>query len=751
MTASPSRSFSRTGVHLLVVVTGLASLSWEVLWQIESSLALGVSAWGTAITLAATMGGMSIGSILVSRALEDRLVERPVRLYGVLEFVIGLAGLSLGVAFHVLERIDTWVYAALPGLAWLVHLTGIVVVLGVPAVCMGATFPVFGLVARQFQTSIALLYALNTLGATIGVLLAAFVLIPSFGMTHAAWVIAGCNVAVGVATWMLGRGSGTRLERRTGKVLPSFDYRTEQWILLVTGFATLSLEIAWFRALTATFYSTTDAFAIMLSAMLLALGLSAIYVPHLRQRASLGSLLSWAGILILAATPVIERFGSIPTYHPQPFLLLLHWFLLTLSVIGPPVFALGVAFPWILDEQDSARKWGTLYAVNTLAAIAGALGAAWLLLPAIGFARTAWLTGALVTATGVLLSPAQKRLAWSVLGVAGLSIAVVFESGVGRTHIGGEFPGRILEFYEGPEANVAAVEYGGDKRALVIDGFGAASQFGGPDGVMQDGYMAWMGHLPMLLHPDPKSALVICFGTGQTANAVRNEAPETLDIIDINPRVIQLAHNFGANHDVLDDRRVTVMDGRAYMRRTTKRYDIITLEPMPPSFAGVNALYSREFYELASKSLTDHGVIAQWLPHHLVAAHYALSIAKTFRAVFPNSVLWLEPTSKTGILLGTKDDSVALGSVWPGFKRAKTELGLSESEIRRAVVLDRLKLQRYAVSGEVISDDNQLLAYGQAVHLVRTPPAQLNAQNMELLRRAAAPDTIDRPLDHDGS
>jgi len=222
MTLSTSSSLSRTTVHLLVVVTGLATLSWEVIWQIKASLALGVSAWGTAITLAATMGGMSLGSILVGRVLKGKLLVHPVRFYGVLEVIIGIAGLFLGAGFRTIETLDTSVYAAMPGAAWLVHLLGIVAVLGVPAICMGATFPVFGLVARQFQTSIAVLYSLNTLGAAAGVLLAAFFLIPQFGVTRTAWIIAAINIAVGISTWALGSGEGALPER----VLPLLLWRS---------------------------------------------------------------------------------------------------------------------------------------------------------------------------------------------------------------------------------------------------------------------------------------------------------------------------------------------------------------------------------------------------------------------------------------------------------------------------------------------------------------------------------------------
>src|SRR5271168_4533389 len=100
-----NRALSRTVLHLLVMLSGLATLSWEVIWQIKSSLALGVSAWGTALTLAVTMGGMSMGSIFISLALKNKVPAHPVRLYGALEFFIGVSGIFLGVAFQALEHL----------------------------------------------------------------------------------------------------------------------------------------------------------------------------------------------------------------------------------------------------------------------------------------------------------------------------------------------------------------------------------------------------------------------------------------------------------------------------------------------------------------------------------------------------------------------------------------------------------------------------------------------------------------------
>jgi spermidine synthase len=744
---------SRIGVHLLAAASGLAALSWEVLWQIKASLALGVSAWGTAITIAATMGGMSLGSFLMGRLLGKEPISRPTLVYATLEIIIGLAGLCLGAAFHAAESLDTWVYSISPGHAALVYTLAIIAVLGVPTVCMGATLPVFGLLARQFRTSIATLYGLNTLGAACGALIAAFIIIPNVGIAHAIEIIAAVNLTIGlVALTLKSRVNLLVEDKGAKKSSPQINLATAEMIVIVTGLATFMLEIAWFRSLTAAFRSTTTAFAIMLSVVLIALGFAARLAPLLKRlKLSLGVLIGVSGVLVLLATPLIERFDLSPSLMlrvssmasdtPSDFLVL-NWFLMTLYIMGPPLLFMGVALPWVLDDQKATGRWGRLYALNTLAAIAGSLGAAWIFLPTIGFARTAWLVGVMVVAVGCLIAPRKRR---GVLGVAGLTallIAVSFNSGAGRTRVQGHFmvettkSSRLLKSYEGPDMTVSAIEYDNGGRALIVDGFLTAGQFGAVY-KFHEHYMEWMGRLPMLLNPDPKNALVICFGTGQTLNAVRNENPQTLDIVDINPRVLKLASYFPANEDVLSDVRVkaTIMDGRAYMRRTQKMYDVITLEPMPPNFAGVNALYDKEFYQLARRRLNPHGVIAQWLPFHLVAPYYSASIARTFIDTFPNAILWVDPLTKTGILLGSKDDTPALGSDWPGFVRTQIERDMSEDDIKKAVLLTGDALHRYANTGALIDDDNQLLSYGEAVESIITYDPNLDQKNFDYIAR----------------
>jgi len=313
-------------------------------------------------------------------------------------------------------------------------------------------------------------------------------------------------------------------------------------------------------------------------------------------------------------------------------------------------------------------------------------------------------------------------------------LAILFASSPGRDRPQGHanIAGfQILAFNEGPDATTSVVQYPSGDRELMIDGFTASSN------KRSTTYTGWMGSLPMLLHPDPKRALVICFGTGQTANALRYENPEQLDIVDLNRAVFDMAPLFDINEDVLNDPRVSaiVMDGRAWLRRTDHLYDVITLEPMPPNFAGVNSLYSREFYEIMADSLRPNGVVAQWLPFHLLTVHHATSVAATFQAVFPDAVLWIDPVSGIGILLGRQTEtSSPLGMEWPGLAREDTNRPLKNTEIQHYVALNPEELARYAALGTIISDNNQLLSFSRIRNGLRGARAvPLKKANWELV------------------
>ena len=350
---------------------GVAALSWELLWQIESSLALGVSALGTAITLAATMAGMTVGSYVCGRMLRGRTLAAPERVYGRLEAVIGLSGLAMPAGFIVLELLDARIWRLSPTLAPVLHCAGIALLLGPPTLAMGATVPVFELLARSYRTSLSRLYGINVAGAALGVILLAFVLLPALGVRYTVALVAALNLLVFAAMHILrggevlpGPGPGAGPARAHAHTIAP---RTAAAIVFCTGFVTFGLEVAWFRSLRAAYQSSADSFAIILASVLIPLAIGARLVPRVRRSGlAPGTLLAGAAVAILLATPLVERMDLWATMLPDPGTGAASYpleqglrLLLALVILGPPILLLGIVLPWLLDEfAEPARAGG---------------------------------------------------------------------------------------------------------------------------------------------------------------------------------------------------------------------------------------------------------------------------------------------------------------------------------------------------------------------------------------------------------
>lgn len=702
-------------LYLFAVLGGIAGLTWELLWMHHAVLSLGVSAQGAALTLVAFSVGMGVGSFAAGRWLRPREVDL-LRVWGGLEVGIGLLGQLLAPGFALLAQWDAALYGSSPSTASFVHAAGMLLLLGLPSACMGATVPVFAAVAREFRVSLSLMYASNVAGASLGIVLATFVLIPGGGVEATVGLASSIGLGLGAALLVVAmrRAKKGRVSVPAPEPSPAATVAPQQALAVVaaTGFATFCLEVAWFRSLRAAFQATTESFALVMFAVLLALAAGGAVARRLLRsgRGSLGVILAMAAVAVLLTTPVVERLDRLVLAMPAAESY--SWFVLrrlgvAVVVLGPSMLLIGIGLPYCLESVADVRRVGWLYAANTAAAVVGSLACAWLLLPSIGAAYTTWVAAlALAAAAWVTAKPHKRWMPMLAVGVAA-GLAFVFASDVGRLRVqtNRKIEHEVLATREGPDATVSVIEHPDSSRHLVIDGFYATGNDAGAH------YMPWMGHLPMLMHPQPDRALVICFGTGQTANAVRKEQPQRLDIVDVSGSVFAMADHFPQNEGVLDDPRVFphVMDGRAWLRRTSERYDVVTLEPMPPTFAGTNALYSVEFYRLVEQRLESDGVVAQWLPFHLVDPQESSAIVGAFIEVFPDAFLWLDPTG-TGILIGRKKESEG-APLWRGLERP-VQRDMTPEQVRRAMRYGPRLLTAYAGLTQPVTDDNQCLSYG---------------------------------------
>lgn len=730
-------------MRLVFFAGGAAALAWQVLWSHHLGLALGASARGVALTVATAMLGMTIGALTCGRFLHRTRPTYPVKLYGLLELGIGLSAIIPGVTEKWIMSVDASVHGKIPWMATPFTLLSLALSIGPACFFMGATIPVMGLVARSLAAPLSRLYGWNTAGAAAGALFVSFALIPSLGLRGSALTLCFLHLVLALICGLIARRRDSRNvlpEENSLHDLPDEDSPPATmpgWhgmvLVLITGISTFVLEVVWFRALRSAWFSTSDSIAIMLFCFLIALAAGAAVAPSVRRLGvPLWLVMGMASLLVILSSAMIGRFDLIDAFQKGGAARQIYRLLAGLAVMGPPVALVGVILPTLLDAAKDPRGWAVLYGINTFGAVMGANLAAWILLEALGPDMTAWFVGGLLVAGACLLCRSW-RLRGTLVALFFTLIAGVFPfhqreknraPGAERS-VAGEV--EMIELKHGPDATISVVGFEQGK-ALLINGFVATAQLSNA----RANYMDAMGRLPMLLHPDPRNALVICFGTGQTAHAVRDELPERLDLVDLNAAVFDMAHHFEANHDVLRDPRVRkiVMDGRAWLRRTEARYDVVTLEPMPPFFSGSNSLYSADFYRLVHSRLNPGGLLAQWFPLHLMSPDQAIAIAATFAEVFPESILWMDPGSgdrsglpQQGILIGQRpvEGGAVAGEFWqqwPGFLRP-SGMGsrpITAEDARRNLILSPAQLNYFAKGGKLITDDNQYLEYSVSVY-----------------------------------
>ncbi|MDD4939050.1 MAG: hypothetical protein PHI60_02695 [Candidatus Omnitrophica bacterium] len=125
-------------------------------------------------------------------------------------------------------------------------------------------------------------------------------------------------------------------------------------------------------------------------------------------------------------------------------------------------------------------------------------------------------------------------------------------------------------------------------------------------------------HLPLLFHEGPKDILVIGAGAGGLINEILKHPVTRVDYAESDPLLIEMLERYptGLTKSELEDERVNIIskDGRFFVRQTPSRYDIILIGLSNPDDLSTNRLFTKEFFDLAKKKLSEAGILAIHLP-----------------------------------------------------------------------------------------------------------------------------------------
>ncbi|HEX7136808.1 MAG TPA: hypothetical protein VF219_03140 [Vicinamibacterales bacterium] len=690
-----------TIVALLLLGSGFCALLYQTVWLRQFRLIFGASTAASAAVIAIFMGGLGFGGLVIGRRVERS--PNPLGVYGSLEIAVAISAGVSPLLFWIVRA----AYLATGGsfglgivLVTIVRLIGAVLIIGVPATLMGGTLPAASRAVEfegdERRRGVAVLYAVNTLGAVAGAALSTFVLLERLGNLRTLICAALLNAFVGLSALLVSRqvrtreGGGAVLRDEIAddeESVPSEPVAAPRLVFgaaAIVGFAFLLMELVWYRILTPLLGGTTFTFGLILAVALAGIGLGSFVYSFGRPARSdaTGFALTCAleawfitlpialGDRIAVLALLLRSVGS-AGFAGYVF----GWIVVAAIVIFPPACIAGYQFPLLISLLGKGRRGvasdvGRAYAWNTLGAIAGSLAGGFGILPLLT-APGAWrLTGALLAGLAVIaaLQRPLRRMAatLTVIGMSVVTAGMLFAEGptafwrhspigAGRIATKELTPNRIRDLEatrrrqtiweaDGVESSVAVADDEG--YAFIVNGKGDGHAR------MDAGTQVMSGVLAGLLHPAPKHAVVIGLGTGTTAGWLGAlPSIESVDAVEIEPSIVHVAAMCSAvNRDVLHNPKVRIRigDGREFLLAGGRTYDVISSEPSNPYRAGIASLFTTEFYRAAADHLAPGGIFIQFLQAYEVDADTIRTAYATITGVFPHVETW---QSQSGDLL----------------------------------------------------------------------------------------------------
>ena len=624
-------------------LSGFCSVLYELVWLRLSMAEFGVTTAMVSIVLSVFMGGLGLGSWASGewiRRRRDRLSFPALRLYAAIEFLIGLSAVlvpyELGAGRNMLEKLGS------TSSVEFYVISGIWVAIALTPWCtlMGATIPVGMLaiermVPKESSRSFSYLYMANVIGALFGTAIPLF-FIEISGFHGTLKVGAAFNCIIALLALNLSFKKAETQSAADASPSPvsvpavAVSRNSLLALLFATGLTSMGMEVVWVRQFTPFVGTVVYAFATILGIYLAATFIGSRVYRYWSVRHTQESDLVWT---------VLALFALLPLVTTNPKLFISHQLRLLFG-IAPFAGLLGFVTPMLVDRWAGGNpaKAGKAYAVNVLGCIIGPLLAGFLLLPFVSerwsllLLSLPWLALALRS----MVSPSRSQ-AWMPRIVTYAMLPLIAGILLGSKSYEQLYAanGEVLR-----DSTATVIATGtGMRKQLLINGYTMT-------GLTPITKM--MAHLPLAsLSRPPQDALVICFGMGTTFRSLRSWGiPVTVvELVPSVPRLFGFFHKDAS--EVLSSplSHVVVDDGRRYLERTDKQYDVITIDPPPPvEAAGSSLLYSEDFYAIVRQRLRPGGVFQQWLPYgdpqDFTAVARALTDSFPYVRVFSYSMSW---------------------------------------------------------------------------------------------------------------
>lgn len=613
-------------LFVLFFVSGFCGLLYQVVWLRMAYSVFGIITPVLSVVLSVFMGGLALGSWLGGN-LSKKLKVHPMIIYGSIELFIGLGAFLIPRFFscggdYLLQ------FGQLDSFGYLLRSAGLITISILPwCICMGATFPFVMAYIEKYEprhsSSFSYLYLANVIGAMAGAGLTALVLVELLGFQKSLLIAAAGNFSIALISLLISASKQKQnaISRQPPVILSEQKALNPVFIgtvLFITGFCSMSLEVVWTRAFTPILTTTIYAFAAMLTVYLFATWVgSFLYRLHLQKNAvwSVTGIINW-----LVLSSILPLILNDPRMHPKTKIVFISLF--------PFCFLLGYLTPQLIDyfSKGDSKKGGKVYAINILGCVLGPLFAGYILLPLVG---VKW--GFVVLSIPFLfialyaVSCSEKTLK-NLFPIALSALFILVGIFINKTYEDGDF---YVNGIVRRDSTATVISHGeGLNKKLLVNGIGITHL---------TPITKIMAHFPLAtLNKPPESGLIICFGMGTTFRSLASWDIKA-SAVELVPSVKEAFGFYFQDAESLinnPDCEIIIDDGRRFLKRTNKKFDVITIDPPPPiEAAGSSLLYSKEFYDLVKLRLTDNGILQQWFPGG--ERKILEAVARTLKNEFP--------------------------------------------------------------------------------------------------------------------
>ncbi len=442
--------------------------------------------------------------------------------------------------------------------------------------------------------------------------------------------------------------------------------------VFLSGAVLLGVEIAASRVLAPFFGNSLFVWGALIGVVLTGLSLGYWLGGALADRVPPTPLLIGVislGALAVLSVPLVDEpvLEAIVEWDPGPRL---NPLLAAVVLFGPLSVVLAAVTPIAVRLRARSlarvgRTAGRLFSVSTAGSIAGTFATAFFLIPEVGVEQLFEIGAATLFVAAAILAFLDRRLAALAVVVAAACgagwLAATHEPQAGATlsraaaqnwspvfrlrgygyldakdaRVGVEDTTLRVRFAEDTHYHRLAVVDDETTRYLRFDASLQSAMF------LDDPYRTRFAytdffHLGLAYNPDARDVLYVGLGAGSSPKRMwRDHKDVQIHVVELDPVVVDVGYRY---FDVPRDARlrVEVGDGRQFLTREEKRWDVIVVDAFFADAIPFH-LVTREFLEIVQERLAPGGVVVTNAIGALEGSGSRLfrSIYRTYRTVFP--------------------------------------------------------------------------------------------------------------------